>query len=940
MTKKHIVGIQPIMGLIATLALLLTACSNENGVDEPTPEEFGAQQFVELPVDLSSLLPEGQTTLSLVYNNSSTVSVKARHYVRNGKSVIDFGRKLRTGEYVLAAASHSRADNAPEETHVGCRMTVQAANNRISPSTFDKALAMFGSGTPDDPYLIASATGLKVMRRLFADGKHPSKGLCFLQIADIDMTRDYNKGFVPIADKSPYPFEGNYDGGGHSISYCAIRTLDGKSESASDVVPATGLFGYVAGATFRNVVMVDPVSIGAGSTGTLIGAVVGISGVDRTATMLRNVRVRRESSGGSEVYGSDFVGGIVGGVDANAVLMMSGCVNENLPIGNGSDGSFAGGLVGGGTVNAVAVLDSCVNYGSVTAAGTRCTGGIIGGIEAAHITNCLNRGDVTARNGVGTGGIAGGLGASSIAASLNEGTVTGKTGTGGLLGSTVIDRQSGYYNDIVITCGHNYGTVRGTDNTGGVVGEAQAMLDNCYNRGTVIGDQYFAGGIIGFAPVGVIHSCYNNGTINARQCAGGIVGRAAYHILTCDGNTGTVTSSQGLAGGIVALGGSTGMVNYCNNFGKIQGAEAAAGIVAKAGSAYSMTKDDVSSLVITSTKTAVKLLISLKQPPSKISQFFAPLKKVKKVVSIFTTTLDVVRAIATPVQYDDMSHWDRLYASELPARNDELISLMHAEISAAMPGSFALGGIATLPELVHRNMISFDRALQDGDDDMMSKAIHDQLAAIDEQVANIEEAREIALAVSSCVLAVAGLVTGIVVPGPGAAGAVLLLTSTVSIVGTTTQRYTNSVEISQCCNFGAIEAGKDGYGIVARLGDYVRLKDCLSAGAASGYGIADRADDVFADNHVQRTISAGTPNQPSFSNGTTSYVYGNFSLVSDDYVIKGTDDSGLAHAAKLSEKKTYEIVPGAPYDFDTNHYWSFQVPAVPIPANNLYFSFR
>lgn len=75
------------------------------------------------------------------------------------------------------------------------------------------------------------------------------------------MTRDYNKGFEPIAPKSAYPFEGNYDGGGHSIYYCAVRTLDGKGAPTTGVVPATGLFGYVAGATFRNITMVDPVSI-------------------------------------------------------------------------------------------------------------------------------------------------------------------------------------------------------------------------------------------------------------------------------------------------------------------------------------------------------------------------------------------------------------------------------------------------------------------------------------------------------------------------------------------------------------------------------------------------------------------------------------------------------------------------------------------------------
>ena len=925
-----------ILCAIAAAFLMLGGCSDENDPNGPETEEFGAQKYVVLPTDISSVLPEGETTLSVVYNNVN-VSVRANHYIRNGKSVLDFGRQLRTGEYVLASASTKGDNDTLKEQHMGCRMKVTAKNNSVYPSSFDKLAMLFGSGTPDDPYLIASSTGLKIMRKLFENGNHSSKDLCFLQIADIDMTRDYNKGFVPIADKSPYPFEGNYDGGGHSIYYCAVRTLDGKSTGTSDIVPATGLFGYVAGATFRNVTMVDPVSIGAGSTGTLIGAVVGISGVDRTATVLRNVRVRKQSSTASEVYGSDFVGGIVGGVDANAVLMMTACVNENLPVSNGSDGSFAGGLVGGGTINAVAVLDSCINRASVSASGTRCTGGIIGGIEEANISNCVNYGIVKASKCVGTGGIAGGLGTSSMAVVVNEGEVTGMTGTGGILGSTVIQRESGSFNDIIMTCGHNYGTVRGGNNTGGIVGEAQAMLDNCYNRGQVIGSGYFAGGIMGFAPVGVIHSCYNNAPVNAVQCAAGIVGRSAYHILTANANLGAITSSAGMSAGIMALGGSTGMVNFCNNYGVVTGADVSAGIVAKAGDSYPLTNDDKASMIISTGKTGFKVLKAFKNPPSKISEFLAPLKKTKKVLSICTSALDVVKAIATPVQLDDMDYWETLYNNELPERNNEMVARMHSEVSAAIPRTgFALSGIDALPEMVHSNMIGFDNSLQGDDDNELSTAIHDRLAEIDEQVAKVEKAREIALAVTSCVLAVAGMV----VSGPAAVTTVLVCSAAVSTVGTMSQRCDNSVEISQCCNFGTVSAGDTGYGIVGRLGDHVRLSDCLSAGKASGYGIADKSYAPLDDINVQRTISVGKPGQNSFSKGTAESAAGNYSLVADDYFIGGADQTGRAKAERLANKSTYTNPQTGSYDFDKNLYWAFLVPAIPAPCNNMYFSFR
>lgn len=935
---KKYMKIGLICGFFAA-ASLMTGCSEENSVgpEDPETEEFGSQQYVELPVDISAVLPEGETTLALVYDVGNTpTAVKVKHQVRGGKSVFDFGRRLRTGNYVLASAICRDDDGVAQETHLGCTMTVESRSNSVYPSTYDAVASLFGSGTPEDPYRIASLRGLKVMRELLADGTRESKDKCFLQVADIDMTRDYNKGFEPIAAKSAYPFSGNYDGGGHAIYYCAVRTLDGKDAPTTDVVPATGLFGYVAGATFRNLTLVDPVSIGAGSTGTLIGAVVGISGVEQTSTVLRNIRVRKQSSSASEVYGTNFVGGIVGGVDANALLMMTGCVNENLPVGNRSDGSFAGGLVGGGTLNATAVLDSCVNRADISAAGTRCAGGLIGGVESAVISNSINYGYVGAYSAMGVGGIAGGLGTSSMAAVINEGNVSGATGTGGILGSTVMHRDNGSYNDIIMTSAHNYGSVRGRDNTGGIVGEAQAMLTDCYNRGEVVGSGTFAGGIMGFAPVAVIHSCYNNNSVSASQCAGGLVGRSAYYILTADANLGSVSASDGMAAGILALGGSTGMVNFCTNYGAVSGDELNAGIIAKAGDSYSLVPHDVSSLIVSYGKTTFKVMKALKNPPAKVSDFKATFNKSRKVLKIFTTTCDLIKTIATPVQLQDLSYWDDIYEKELPERNDELSRRMHSEVASSLPAySFPLKGLDKLPALINANMADFDAALQGDADEELSDAIHNRLADINEQVARVEKGREIALAAASCVLAVAGMV----VSGGAATTAVLVCSAAVSTVGTMTQRADNCVEISQCCNFGEIHGGYHAYGIVGDLGDHVRLQDCLSAGMA-GYGISDKQHFLIDDIDVIRTIFVGKPNGRSFEFGDADVAGGNFTLIEDDYDTElRWDETGLITAAKLAAKSTYTNA-GKSYDFDNSQHWKFLVPEVPAPYNNFYYPFR
>lgn len=922
-----------ISAVLAISPVVLPGCSDDDNKDIVPEEGFGSQGYVELPADLSSLIPEGELSVEMLSEKAKNpFLLKAKHYVRNGKSVFDFEKSLRTGNYVLASAIQRDPEGNIREAHLGCMMQIGASVNAVYPKTFDARASMFGSGTEDDPYRIASSRGLKAMREYFEEGKHQSKDMYFLQIADIDMTRDYNKGFQPIAAKSAYPFEGTYDGGGHSIYYCAIRTLDGKGGTTTTVVPATGLFGYVAGATFRNLTMTDPVSIGAGSTGTLIGAVVGISGVDHTPTELRNIRVRRQSSSASEVYGSNFVGGIVGGVDANAVLLMSGCVNENLPVSNGEDGSFVGGLVGGGTVNATAVLDSCVNRAEIKAEGLRCAGGIIGGVEAANISNCINYGTVTGTWTMGVGGIAGGLGTSSMASVINEGEINGYLGTGGILGSTVMRREDGSFNDIIMTSGHNYGTVRGKDHTGGIVGEAQAMLSDCYNRGQVIGGGSFAGGMMGFAPVGVIHSCYNKGEVSAWQCAGGIAGRAAYYIFTANGNVGNVSSTGGMAGGILALGGSTGMINFCTNYGPVSGKDLTGGIVARAGDSEPLTGTDIASLIESYGKTTFKVVRALKNPPAKISEFRAALKKGRKVVKIFTSAWDLFEAIATPAQHQDLSHWKSLYEKDLPARNEELVEKMHREVAASLPAySFALAGTGELPGMIHQHMMDFDNSLGEEGDDQLSDAIHDRLAEIDEQVATIEKAREIVLAAASCVLAVAGMV----VSGGAATTAVLVCTAAVGTVGTFTERVDNCVEISQCYNFGDISAGDKGYGLVACLGDHVRFTDCLSAGEASGFGVSDKSDAPFDDIRVYRTLSIGKENQRAFSHGEVTPQFGNFSLISDDYAWGGTKAAAFADKSTFTNYTVYE-----PYDFDDRHYWRYLVPAVPVPYNNLYFSFK
>ena len=922
---------------LALILLLFAAGCKDDEKNDPVPEnpDYGEEQRIELAADLSSVVPTGDITCQLVYGDEKVpVSVKSVHSVESGKSVIRLDERLRIGRYILASIIHKTGEETYDEANIGCTLQVTTRSNAVSPSTFDKLAGYFGSGTAEDPYRIATSTGFKVMRKLMEDGANSFEGKYFLQTADIDMVDSYNKGFRPIAHQPAFPFKGCYDGGGHAIRYCAIRTLDSKTQDAGDEIEATGLFGYVCAATFRDITMIDPVAIGAGSTGTLIGCIRGISGVEETPTYLRNIRVRKESSSASEVYGTNFVGGLVGGVDAQAVLVMHSCVNENLPVGNRSDGSFAGGLVGGGTINATAILDSCVNLTRVQADGSRCAGGIIGGIEAANITNCINRGAVIAHNCLATGGIAGGLGTSTLAVVVNEGEIRGREGTGGIVGSTVINKEDGSYNDLIMTSAHNYGPVYGVDNTGGLIGEAQTLMADCYNRAMVEGTGDFAGGLAGFAPTAVVNHCFNNGQVGTAQCAGGLIGRASYYIMTNSSNLASVDASAGMAGGILGLGGSSGMINFCNNYGRVSGTDICGGIAARTGDSKSLTGGDIASVIISYGRTKHKVMKALKTPPKEMSSMKAAFKHGKNVIKIASSAKDLYKAIATPPMLQDISMWDDLYGQKIDIVNEDMLARMNKEVSAAIPAvAYALPGSEALPGLAYANSVEFNNSLEGEGDDRYSDAIHNRLAEINKQVAKIEQARKIALAAASCVLAVAGAV----VSGGAATASVIVLSAAVSTVGDMTERMDNCVEVSQCSNFGTVSAGKKGYGIVARLGDHVKLHNCLSVGAASGYGVSDVSLDVLDDVKVRRIVSVGTVNQEPFSN---SYCYENQGLffLADK---KGTwgSEIGYRFADELARQSTYTSVE-SPFDFDDNKSWAFLSPVLPQPYNNLYYSFR
>jgi len=267
-----------------------------------------------------------------------------------------------------------------------------------------------GSGTKDDPILIATAAELHAVSLFPCDwDKH------FRLTADIDLLAyKYAPFSIGTIDE---PFRGVFDGDGHVITHFR-RQLD-ILDDTGDV----GLFGRVSGpsAEIRNMGMVAPEVQGSydGTVGSLVGMLEEGILDECWAT---DVRIETGES----------VGGLVG---AN-----KGVIRNCYSTGNVSSGTCAGGLVGHNSGIVVACYSSTKVYGFEDAgglAGSNCPYWVG---APARIVNCYATGVVTGSRAVG--GLAGRAGqkewgelfVGSISSCYATGRVSGGSDSGGLVG--------------------------------------------------------------------------------------------------------------------------------------------------------------------------------------------------------------------------------------------------------------------------------------------------------------------------------------------------------------------------------------------------------------------------------------------------------------------------------------------------------------------------
>ena len=342
-----------------------------------------------------------------------------------------------------------------------------------------------------------------------------------------------------------------------------VDNFDGIFEGNNHTV--TGIYVYDEGygggiftsANVRNITIKNSYIEAAGKFAALAGGIVGtaneIINCNNINTLVKsNEEATISSSGGiagaannntasikncmnsGKVIGGNYVGGIIGGNPFGGDFSVSGNINK----GEINGLKYVGGIAG--ILGENRTLSNCYNTGKVVGS-DRQVGGIAGLVSSsASVRDSYNNGEIIGK-GDRIGGIVGELGVSStLTNSYNTGKVTGEANNvGGIAGLIFGTIENSY----------NTGTIQGEGQVGGITGQigtdCEAYIRNCYNEGSIIGNNDAIGGIVGWTSdtgtSGTIENNYNKGKVTGVDQVGGLIGKnAATFIVTKCYNKGTV----------------------------------------------------------------------------------------------------------------------------------------------------------------------------------------------------------------------------------------------------------------------------------------------------------------------------------------------------------------------------------------------------------------
>ena len=277
--------------------------------------------------------------------------------VLNGKTVYFSGSKLCNGHLLSEAYTNDQTKETATPAHS------QEYEDGGFCTVCHESRELHGKGTANDPYLISNVAQLEYLRDQSNLGNGQITAHAKL-VNDIDLAYASASSWIPVSKSNA--FAGTFDGNGHCIKNLYSSFYQGGY---------VGLFGYVNGATIKNLTVEGVIESSCSNQGMIAGQSVG-------ANFYNCVAKGRINTSGS----ADYVGGITGWVTRNSpsIPVVRSCASYVDIV---STGTFAGGIIG--KSNHSIIMEACANYGNVT--GTANVGGLMGYTDPqsdSHITNC------------------------------------------------------------------------------------------------------------------------------------------------------------------------------------------------------------------------------------------------------------------------------------------------------------------------------------------------------------------------------------------------------------------------------------------------------------------------------------------------------------------------------------------------------------------------
>lgn len=326
-----------------------------------------------------------------------------------------------------------------------------------------------GAGTASDPFIVSSLAHFQAVALVGLDEDITFEGVYFAM--DRDLTYTSADGiWIPIG-MNESGFSGTFDGRGFAIR--GIRSVD------------AGLAGFLSGGKVMNVKLID------------VG-VVSEDAAGAVAIMAEDSVITGCSVEGA-VFGTEFVGGIVGGAWSTTIssCQVTGTVSGFMP-----DESTVVGYALGGVAGALADsrVENC-RITELTSLGNHTVGGVAGGMfDGALVRNCAVSGE--------------------LFGDVEDPTMEGETGfaVGGIVGQQ---------EESTVETSYFQGVTMAAYMVGGITGLLEkGTVKNVYSHAEIAASAAWAGGIVGYVlENGKLTGSYATGEVGAvMDAVGGLIG--------------------------------------------------------------------------------------------------------------------------------------------------------------------------------------------------------------------------------------------------------------------------------------------------------------------------------------------------------------------------------------------------------------------------------